>query len=50
MISKCTCVHEFQDARYGKFNRVFNVCTNSKIRCSVCLKQDVSSEKTKEKK
>jgi hypothetical protein len=41
MIGKCTCSHEFQDATYGKGNRVFNPCKPASKdahyhRCTVC--------------
>ena len=37
----CTCIHEFQDAKYGRGNRVHNWARsgNNKIggwRCTVC--------------
>ncbi len=36
-ILKCTCKHDFQDKRYGKGKRVFNVSTkNNDYRCTVC--------------
>lgn len=41
MICKCDCKNEWQDKRYGKDNRVHNLCKASvasqiKLRCSVC--------------
>ena len=44
MIAKCDCVHEFQDARYGKNNRVHNTTMNFKIRCVVCGKEQTPRE------
>jgi hypothetical protein len=39
-IAKCSCKHDFQDARYGKGNRVFNYCSKTdKWRCTVCKKE-----------
>ena len=36
-ISKCACQHSFQDAEYGKGNRVYNVGVKSgKAKCTVC--------------
>jgi hypothetical protein len=37
-IIKCTCVHEYQDQKYGKFNRVMNSCEGA-YRCTVCGKE-----------
>lgn len=28
--------HEFQDAQYGKFNRVFNTSEKGTMTCTVC--------------
>lgn len=41
MIIKCTCKHEFQDARYGKGIRVHNKIKSKssgmeEFRCTVC--------------
>ena len=37
LIKRCTCTHEYQDARYGKGMRVHNkVEKNGKWRCTVC--------------
>lgn len=42
MIKKCTCKHEYQDAKYGKGQRVHNSMHkgkstgDSKQRCTVC--------------
>lgn len=38
---KCTCKHEFQDQRYGKYRRVANIKHNSfgsskEATCTVC--------------
>ena len=41
-IKKCTCVHPFQDGRYGKGMRVFNKTIKVKpdvYRCTVCKKE-----------
>jgi len=38
-IKKCTCVHPFQDERYGHGNRVHNQAVKDRTvrwRCSVC--------------
>ena len=34
----CSCVHKFQDVKYGKGKRVANNCTkdDGKYRCTVC--------------
>lgn len=38
-IIKCTCEHKFQDATYGKGNRVGNSTKEPKeYRCTVCSK------------
>jgi hypothetical protein len=37
-IIKCTCVHEYQDQKYGKFNREMNLCEGG-YRCTVCGKE-----------
>ena len=43
-IIKCTCAHAYQDAQYGKGNRVGNHApkssdaTNPAYRCTVCGK------------
>lgn len=44
MIAKCNCESKYQDARYGKDNRVFNKCAGrtgneNKYRCTVCGKE-----------
>ena len=38
MILKCTCVHKFQDEKYGLYNRVHNQSgkESNKARCTVC--------------
>ena len=37
VISNCTCKHEYQDNRYGKGKRVFNIkTTNNGATCTVC--------------
>ena len=43
-IRQCTCKHQFQDATYGKQNRVMNAKlvsdkNNPKFRCTVCAKE-----------
>lgn len=39
-VSKCTCDHKDQDARYGKGNRVFNLAEGNKpATCTVCGKK-----------
>lgn len=45
-IMPCTCHNEFQDQRYGKKNRVFNLRPKKdkqlqEGRCTVCLKTKV---------
>jgi len=40
-IKECTCEHEYQDKRYGKYQRVMNPCKNKggdkvAYRCTVC--------------
>lgn len=38
-IIECSCTHEFQDSRYGKWKRVHNPAKNDnrvKYRCTVC--------------
>lgn len=32
----CSCVHEFQDGRYGKKRRLCNMTTKKQSRCTVC--------------
>lgn len=39
MVKKCTCKHEYQDKKYGKNNRVFNVTVKG-YRCTVCGKDE----------
>lgn len=38
MILKCTCVHKYQDEKYGFGNRVHNQSgtDSNKARCTVC--------------
>jgi len=39
VIHSCDCKHEYQDSKYGKGQRVFNVGggkDKKKIRCTVC--------------
>ena len=37
MILHCTCMHEFQDGKYGKGNRVHNYAPKKAVgRCTVC--------------
>lgn len=41
MFAQCRCVHQFQDARYGKGNRVVNPLKKAErgpqqYRCTVC--------------
>jgi len=40
LIKPCTCVHAYQDEKYGKRNRVHNttVSTAHDHRCTVCNK------------
>jgi len=41
-IKKCSCLHEYQDLRYGPGNRVFNAGgapESLKWRCTVCGQQ-----------
>lgn len=35
-ILQCNCNHEFQDAIYGKGNRIHNVTEEGKAYCTVC--------------
>ena len=50
MIMRCTnlCVHVFQDKRYGRHKRVFNLMRDDssikKARCSVCGKEQTVRE------
>lgn len=44
-IKQCKCCHEYQDQKYGKFYRVFNLVNNGKdtpkkYRCTVCGKEE----------
>lgn len=39
VIKKCNCVSEFQDITYGKGNRLCNETKSSKVRCTVCGKE-----------
>ena len=34
-VKKCTCIHAYQDKRYGKFLRVHNKGTKGWV-CTVC--------------
>ena len=36
VVQSCTCVHEFQDARYGRGMRVKNEMKGGKVRCTIC--------------
>ena len=39
-IKRCSCAHVFQDKKYGKGRRVFNVGKNGdKAKCTVCNKE-----------
>jgi hypothetical protein len=41
-VKKCSCVSEYQDARYGRGNRLMNRCgskTSEAYRCTVCAKE-----------
>lgn len=41
VIAKCTCKHEYQDAKYGNRQRVKNTCEGKyNLRCTVCGKED----------
>lgn len=40
VIEKCTCHSEYQDQKYGKGNRVYNVGPKGKT-CTVCGKRKV---------
>ena len=36
-IGRCNCEHEYQDQRYGKYNRVMNFSIGKdKFRCTAC--------------
>jgi hypothetical protein len=45
-IRKCTCKHSYQDTKYGKNNRVFNIKPSKpgtfESRCTVCGKEHKS--------
>ena len=52
MILRCTnnCAHSFQDKRYGKGKRVFNLTTKEQgeekvYRCIVCLNEQTKKAK-----
>jgi len=40
IIMLCSCEHEYQDKKYGKYRRIFNSTKKNKIiqswRCTVC--------------
>lgn len=37
VLRRCKCEHAFQDSRYGKGMRVFNLSQkSSRVRCTVC--------------
>lgn len=42
-IMLCSCIHEFQDKKYGKGRRLHNKIksgnNDEKFRCTVCLKE-----------
>lgn len=44
-ISTCNCKSEFQDSKYGKYNRIFNLDqSGTKGTCTVCgSKKQISS-------
>ena len=52
MIIRCDCQDEFQDKKYGKYNRVFNpVMKTGQYRCTICEKVKTDSgEKVDSKK
>jgi hypothetical protein len=35
-IKHCTCKNDYQDERYGKYQRVFNEMKDGKHRCTIC--------------
>ncbi|MEW6095059.1 MAG: hypothetical protein AB1567_00840 [bacterium] len=47
MIQNCNCNHSFQDKRYGKGMRVFNIAgkDKKKLRCTVCKREIEYKEK-----
>jgi len=37
MISKCTCIHKFQNDEHGRGSRVFVTCKGGdRMKCTVC--------------
>ncbi len=41
---KCDCKSAYQDAEYGKQQRVANAVGATKARCTVCLKEHTVNE------
>lgn len=39
IIKKCTCVHEYQDKKYGEQNRACTVTIKETAKCTVCGKE-----------
>jgi hypothetical protein len=37
-VKTCSCLHGYQDERYGRFKRLHNVTKEGKWRCTVCSK------------
>lgn len=35
-IKQCTCENKFQDDKYGKHMRIFNMGTKGDAKCTVC--------------
>lgn len=41
-IAQCSCSNEYQDRKYGRGLRVFNVCKKGAARrCTVCLSEQI---------
>lgn len=38
-IQGCTCIHKYQDKKYGLFKRLHNVKVDKKTVCTVCRKE-----------
>lgn len=49
-MTRCDCVHEYQDAKYGKGNRVATPMKDNKgVRCTVCGKTHTAPAKENKK-
>lgn len=50
-VMKCKCEHEYQDAKYGKGNRVFNkMKKDGGWKCTVCNAETVNKSEEGKKK